>query len=87
MGNIEESNTADGGETIGMEVKRTIKHYLSVALFLTSILPLTALLQEVREDKTQAMIKMDCGASCEHEITGLEIREGEIINKLLEGEK
>jgi len=83
VGNIEESDSTDRGETVNMEMKR----FLFLTLISLSILPLTALLQGVREDKAKALIKMDCGASCEHEITGLEIREGEIINKLLEGKK
>ena len=68
-------------------MKRTIKHYLTVALIPLLLITLTALLQEVRYDKAQATIQMDCGASCEHSLTALEIREGEIINKPLEGQK
>ena len=68
-------------------MKLTCKHFLSVALIFLSITSLTALLREVRENKTQVMIQMNCGASCEHQITALEIREGQIIEKLLEGDK
>ena len=68
-------------------MKRTIKHYLTVALIPLLLTSLTALLQEVRHEKTQAMIQMDCSPIVEHEITALEIREGEIIKMMLDGEK
>ena len=68
-------------------VWKVFKNLLPVALLFLSLSSLTALLQGVREDKAKALIKMDCGASCEHSLTALEIREGEIINKPLEGQK
>ena len=68
-------------------VWKVFKNLLPVALLFLSLSSLTALLQGVREDKAKALIKMDCGASCEHEITALEILEGKVIEKLLDGEK
>ena len=60
---------------------------LLIALIVIELLPLTQLLQQVRYDKSQAMIKIDCSPIVEHQITALEIREGQIIEKLLERQK